>query len=254
MSNQLATRNDIYNLRLEKSTADVIVASLDPKRVSLYVSKEVLAPEIYPLIERLYIDVGYKAEAEDKRALCIIFSEDLLTDFRGFTLEEVRLTLRRGARGFYGEFMGINTRTLYAWLGKYRAEKIAAEKMYKAAIPLPQEPEDKRTPYERRKGLYDKLVEYVIENNRLPFTWAWVDVLEYMIEAKVLPDAAENWKSFLPQAEAILKEDKLRLKESRREVQILDLESDYRNGKRSLEADAKTLYVKDFIRRTYVRE
>lgn len=81
---------------------------------------EYITPSISQIIHEAYLDAGVKNTSdEDKLLLVGRFSKELY-DYYGFlTGAEIRKAIHDGILGRYGEYMGINLRTLCKFLDKY---------------------------------------------------------------------------------------------------------------------------------------
>lgn len=82
---------------------------------------EVIKP-IHSYINITIMDRGFKYEKDDIKYLCTKVSDDIMRDFNGYTLEEIRLAFHYGVRGEFGEYMGLNPVTFSNWLKAYREE------------------------------------------------------------------------------------------------------------------------------------
>ncbi len=79
---------------------------------------------IYDVLDLIFFkmvwDSGFNISEEDQLELNIAIQADIFKDFKHFTLYEVYYAFRYGIRGTFGEFMGMNVRTLYGFLKRYK--------------------------------------------------------------------------------------------------------------------------------------
>lgn len=79
---------------------------------------------VYDVLDFIFFrtvwDSGFNISEEDQVELNVAIQADIFKDFKHFTLYEVYYAFRYGIRGTFGEFMGMNVRTLYGFLKRYK--------------------------------------------------------------------------------------------------------------------------------------
>lgn len=102
-------------------------------------SVEKTLPRVIRIIAQAYMITGH--QQPDEKDLSLLGSKfllDLQESYGFFTVSEVSFFCEMGAKGEYGEFFGINLRTLHSWLQSYRTSSLRAKvKQRKAAEALP---------------------------------------------------------------------------------------------------------------------
>ena len=97
---------------------------LEEQRIECYTT-DLLATRISGLLHQTYIMVGFKVpEANDFAIITAKLTSDLFESYRYLTFGEVSLCFELGAKGEYGEFMGLNMRTFARWLKAYRTSEL----------------------------------------------------------------------------------------------------------------------------------
>lgn len=90
-------------IRLQRAINDRRIAAYDP---------EELLPAVNRILLQTYVLVGFTPPKENDVALLTTkFSSDLQESYPSLTLQEVSLCFELGAKGEYGDFMGLNLRT-----------------------------------------------------------------------------------------------------------------------------------------------
>lgn len=81
---------------------------------------EYITPSISQIVHEAYLDAGLKNTSdEDKLLLVGRFTKEIIESYRYLTGAEIRKAIHNGILGRYGEYMGINLRTLCRFLDKY---------------------------------------------------------------------------------------------------------------------------------------
>lgn len=79
-----------------------------------------ITPSISQIIHQAYIDAGFKnTDDQDKILLINRFSAEIKEYYQHLTGKEIRKAIHDGILGRYGEYTGINLRTLCRFLDKY---------------------------------------------------------------------------------------------------------------------------------------
>ena len=110
-------------------------------RVSTYPLQEIL-PYVNRILLQTYALVGFKPPSEHDLGLLIAkVATDLQESYPSLTLQEVELCFELGAKGEYGDFMGLNLRTITRWLKTYQTSElryraiVERERQAQAALP-----------------------------------------------------------------------------------------------------------------------
>ena len=123
---------------------------LEEQRIECYTT-DTLATRISGLLRQTYVMVGFKVpEANDFAIITAKLTSDLFESYRYLTFGEVSLCFELGAKGEYGEFMGLNMRTFARWLKSYRTSELR----YRAVV-------------ERERGRQAALPPVSAEYNRM---------------------------------------------------------------------------------------
>ena len=103
---------------------------------------ERLIDQVARLLPQIYILVGFQMPApEDLTVITAKLCSELQESFPTLTYGEVSLCFELGAKGEYGEFMGLNMRTFTRWLKAYKTSDfryrlvVDREQKQQAALP-----------------------------------------------------------------------------------------------------------------------
>lgn len=133
-------------IRLQRAISD--------RRLISYQPGEIL-PAVNQILLQTYVLVGFTPpKANDLAILIAKLSADLQESYPSLTLQEVALCFELGAKGEYGEFMGLNLRTFTRWLKAYktsdmRYRAIIEREQAKAQAALPSISEEYKEQRER---------------------------------------------------------------------------------------------------------
>ena len=84
-------------------------------------TQQELIQHITQLLIRINALTGFTPPAQNDFAVLVtMLASELLESFRGLTLGEVSICFERGAKGDWGDFMGLNIRTFVRWLKQYQ--------------------------------------------------------------------------------------------------------------------------------------
>lgn len=98
--------------------------AINNRRVITY-SPEELLPAVNRILLQTYVLVGFAPPKENDIALLTTkLSADLQESYPSLTLQEVALCFELGAKGEYGDFMGLNMRTITRWLKAYQTSDL----------------------------------------------------------------------------------------------------------------------------------
>ena len=111
------------------------------QRIESYTT-DVLLTRVSMLLRQTYVLVGFQTPDENDLAIITAkLTSDLFESYRYLTCGEVSLCFELGAKGEYGEFMGLNMRTFTRWLKAYKTSDfryrlvVDREQKRQAALP-----------------------------------------------------------------------------------------------------------------------
>lgn len=127
--------------------------AISDRRVATY-SPEVLIPAVNRVLLQTYVLVGFAPPKEaDVALLTTKLAADLQESYPYLTLQELALCFELGAKGEYGDFMGLNLRTFTRWLKAYQTSELryraVVERERKAQQALPSVSEAYKEEHER---------------------------------------------------------------------------------------------------------
>lgn len=112
---------DIKEASINELNREIIIASQNyPKIINL---NSIDADN--GLIESIGLviwEAGVNMDKDDQKLLINYMVEEIKRDFFHLTLIEVKLALKKGLRGVYGDYFGINVKSLYGFLNSYVEE------------------------------------------------------------------------------------------------------------------------------------
>lgn len=113
----------------------------EEQSVGMYTT-DVLVTRVSTLLRQTYVMVGFKTPEENDLAIITAkLTSDLFESYRYLTCGEVSLCFELGAKGEYGDFMGLNMRTFTRWLKAYKTSdfryRLVVERQRKQQAALP---------------------------------------------------------------------------------------------------------------------
>lgn len=154
------TTKDIEVASMSDLNRQVIMASQNFPRIRTLDQMEV-RNTLIETIALIIWESGFGLPEQEQELLINYMIEEIKRDFFHLTLEEVKIALKKGLRGHYGEVFGMNVRMLYGWLDAYVAEtKLAAMKQLQLIKKL--EP-PKEVSEETKKFWHNKWLESSID-------------------------------------------------------------------------------------------
>lgn len=106
------------------SLDDRLRLAVGERRISTYRLQEIL-PHVNRILLQTYALVGFKPPCEHDLGLLIAkVATDLQESYPSLTLQEAELCFELGAKGEYGDFMGLNLRTITRWLKSYQTSEL----------------------------------------------------------------------------------------------------------------------------------
>ena len=98
--------------------------ALGDRRIAAY-SVEELLPAVNTVLLQAYVLVGFTPpKSADVALLTSKLAADLQESYPFLTLRELSLCFELGAKGEYGDFMGLNLRTFTRWLKTYQTSEL----------------------------------------------------------------------------------------------------------------------------------
>lgn len=141
------TVSDIQKSSIPELTKKVIIASQNfPKIRTL--DEKVSRDYLIDLLAAVIWESGHNIEADEQKILINYMIEEIKNDFSNLTLEEVKIALKKGLRGYYGQVFGMNVKMMYSWLESYVSETKAESLKYLTIIEK-KEPEEKSDDHKR---------------------------------------------------------------------------------------------------------
>ena len=115
--------------------------AIDRRRITTYNPEELL-PAVNRILLQTYVLVGFAPPKDtDVALLTTKLAADLQESYPFLTLQELALCFELGAKGEYGDFMGLNLRTFTRWLKSYQTSELRyravmeRERQAQAALP-----------------------------------------------------------------------------------------------------------------------
>lgn len=103
-------------IRLQRAISD--------RRLMSYQPGEIL-PAVNQILLQTYVLLGFTPPGANDLAILIAkLAADLQESYPSLTLPEVALCFELGAKGEYGDFMGLNLRTVTRWLKAYQTSDL----------------------------------------------------------------------------------------------------------------------------------
>lgn len=156
-----------------------VIQALDNSPKILSMSLDDIAIQCNGFLVKAFVDAGFTIQGGNASMLILANSvaDDLFTYFKTLSIKEAGLAIKNGIRGEYGEFMGINVKTIHQFCKAYkdsfdRNEAIRKQKMI-------EEPEVKPTEEQIKKYMDERCIlafnEYketgkLIDNGGVKFT------------------------------------------------------------------------------------
>lgn len=127
----------------------IVQASSDRQKRIVNLKKAEILIRVNKMVNDAYVYAGHTSKLDGSNdkihaQLVSSFTQELISDFSYFTLDEVEIAIVKGLRGEYGEYQGINNLSLYKFLIKYkesmqRKEAIEKQRKYIDALTKPKE-------------------------------------------------------------------------------------------------------------------
>jgi hypothetical protein len=145
------------NIPISRQHREIYLSSLNFPKIRLIEDKNVVVKTIHAYINQAIMDKGVNMQVEEIDYLKAKVTEDIINDFNGYSLEELRLAFHYGVRKEFGEYYGLNPVTFYGWLKSFRYELLPPinQKVQKL-LPKPEPiiPTQEETDLKVRETLY----------------------------------------------------------------------------------------------------
>jgi len=129
-----------------------------PKILSMSIKS--ITDECNKFLVKAYNDAGYGIkDSKDMYIMAESVADDLYTYFKTLSIKEVGLAIKNGIRGEYGEYMGINVKTIHQFCKAYKESFDRNEAIRKSS--MKEEIEIKPTP--------EQVKQYMDERCRAAF-------------------------------------------------------------------------------------
>jgi hypothetical protein len=121
--------NSVNNI-LDKNLRDIIMAIYNHDKIkntdisaSLLENGDTVVSKSYKrlvdIILKSIYDVGFNISEKEQKILAHNLVMEIKYEFGHLTIEEIEIVFKNGSRGIYGDFYGINVRTLHSWVREY---------------------------------------------------------------------------------------------------------------------------------------
>lgn len=102
--------------------------------IKMIEDKNMVVKTIHVYVNQAIMDKGINMPPDEINYLLLRIVDDIMKDFSGLSLDDIKLAFYYGVRGEFGDYYGINTVTLYNWLKSYINELLPS--VYKEVVPL----------------------------------------------------------------------------------------------------------------------
>lgn len=147
MNHPTLTISDIQKSTIPELTKQVIIASQNFPKIRTLDEKAV-KHGLIDIILAIIWESGHNLDEKEQTVLVTYMIEEIKNDFSNLTLEEVKIALKKGLRGYYGQVFGMNVKMMYSWLEGYVSETKAESLKYLTIIEK-KEPEEKSDDHKR---------------------------------------------------------------------------------------------------------
>jgi len=203
MSNIITTKGLALNLLPEERELAIAFQG----RLIKDINKADLETFLISIIENTYKVLNWKYEGRLGVVQAKGISKDIKTYFYSLTVEEILICFTRGAKGIYGEFMGLSEATYYNWLRSYMTEPLRMEaKKKQHAFQLEASKPKELTLSEKeaimKKGILDA---YEIIKSGKEFNDLGNSLYNWLDKKGKIPFALERKKAFMELARVQVK-------------------------------------------------
>lgn len=115
------TTKDVEDSKLSDAVKQVVIASQNFPRIKSLDESEV-RNNLVETMALVIWESGFNMSKDEQKLLINYMINEINSDFNGLTLEEVKIALKKGLRGQYGDVIGLNVRMMYSWLESYISE------------------------------------------------------------------------------------------------------------------------------------
>lgn len=105
-----------------------LLAALKSTRI-LDLQKQAATERISEMLTQVYYTAGQKLEGKDLSLLTQALYLEVKNYFSFLRIEELKIALNEGVRGQYGEYFGINIKTIHNWVRAYQVSENRKQKL-----------------------------------------------------------------------------------------------------------------------------
>lgn len=95
----------------------------------LDMQKQAATERISEMLTQVYYAAGQKLDGKDLSLLTQAVHLEVKNYFNFLRIEELRIALNEGVRGQYGEYFGINIKTIHGWIRSYQVSENRKQKL-----------------------------------------------------------------------------------------------------------------------------
>ena len=171
-------------MNLVVKTNDVMLQALTSTKI-LEMPKETVVNQIYDMLTKAYYDSGIQSPApKDLVLLSKAIHDEIKAYFSFLRIDELRICLANGIRGEYGEFYGINIKSIHSWIRAYQISEKRRFKLNELKSEQPIEVDKAKIEKEYWTSIRSKFEKFNSPCWK-PRRWPWVDPLKDL-QASVL--------------------------------------------------------------------
>lgn len=153
------TTKDIEDSNMSDAVKQLVLASQNFPKIKNLDESEV-RNSLVETMALIIWESGFNMSKDEQKLLINYMINEINLDFSGLTLEEVKIALKKGIRGQYGDVIGLNVRMMYSWLESYISET-KREAMKQLQLIKNNDPE--QVSEDIKKNWHNKWLEMCIE-------------------------------------------------------------------------------------------
>lgn len=115
------TTNDIESSKISDLNRQIIIASQNYPRINRLDEVE-CHNSLVDILTLAIWETGFAMNEIDQKSLITYMIDEIESNYDNLTLEEIKIALKRGVRGKYGDVFGANVRMFCSWIDKYVSE------------------------------------------------------------------------------------------------------------------------------------
>jgi hypothetical protein len=85
--------------------------------------------DMVDMLSQTYFTAGQKIDTQDLVAISGSLYDEVKTYFPFLKIGELKIALQAGVRGSYGEYYGLNIKSIYGWIKAYQVSEVRASKL-----------------------------------------------------------------------------------------------------------------------------